>query len=258
MITKMDASSSTGKKREAKSSKSKGKKTKIEDVPPIRRLNQDMIQQMQAPDPKSRRLKQHLLGRDQLEDRYKEVRDVWIKVRGHKLFLFHYLKRNKEMLLCNPWMTNLGKLIVPNVFVNIRLLEVLIRNYNFIKRYIQFPNGDTFIRFSTGTVNEVFNLDPNRDKLLSFGELKEEYLWMYTTYTGWKIAIHKRQLGKLTKEDGPPFSIDLFRHYLQYTYMSCRQVGGVEVPNLLSIRPLFYLLTYKCISPGLLTMRHIW
>lgn len=70
---------------------------------------------------------------------------------------------------------------------------------------------------------------------MSFGELEEEYLRKDTTYIDWKLAIHKAQLGKLTEEDGPPFSIDLFRHYLKYTYMSCKQVGGVEVPNLASI-----------------------
>lgn len=60
----MEASSSTGKKRVAKSPDSKAKKGKTEEVPPVRRLNQDMIDQMQAPNPKSRRLKQLLPGRD--------------------------------------------------------------------------------------------------------------------------------------------------------------------------------------------------
>lgn len=118
------------------------------------------------------------------------------------------------MSLCNPWMTNLGKLTVPNVFINIRLLEVLVRNYNSVKRCIQLPNGEAFIRFSMGTINEVFNLDPSPDKPLSFGELEEEYLRMDTTYTSWKFSIHKRQAGELIEEDEPPFNIDLFRHYL--------------------------------------------
>lgn len=135
MIIEMDTSSSTRKKRAVKSPESKEKKTKTKDAPPVRRLNQDMIQQMQAPDLKSKRSKQHLPGRDQLEDKYKEVRDVWTKVRWYELFLFHYLRRNKEIPLCNPWMTNLGKLTVPNVFVNLRLLEVMVRNYNSAKRY---------------------------------------------------------------------------------------------------------------------------
>lgn len=118
------------------------------------------------------------------------------------------------MPLCNPWMKKLGKLTVPNVFVNIRLLEVLVRNYNLVKRCIHLPNGEAFIRFFASTIDKVFNLDPSHDKPLSFGKLEEEYLRMDTTYTGWKFSIHKRQTGKLTEEDKPPFNIDLFRHYL--------------------------------------------
>lgn len=88
-------------------------------------------------------------------------------------------------------MTNWGKLTIPNVFINIRLLEVMVRNYNSTKRCIQFPNGDAFIRFSANTVNEVFNLDQKPDQPLSFRDLEEEYLRMDTTYTGWKLVIHK-------------------------------------------------------------------
>lgn len=114
-----------------------------------------MIDQMQAPVPKSRRLKQHLPDRDQLEDRYKYFGDVWTRLRGYELFLFHYLRRNREVSLCNPWVTNLGKLIVPNIFVNLKVLEILVRNYNSASRYIQTPNGEAFIRFSVNTINYV-------------------------------------------------------------------------------------------------------
>lgn len=103
------------------------------------------------------------------------------------------------MPLYNPWKTNLGKFIVPNVFVSVKLLETLVKNYNSVGRYIQAPNGDAFIRFYVGTLNEVFNLDPNPNKLLSFRELEEEYLRMNTTYTVWKLAIHKKEVVILTK-----------------------------------------------------------
>lgn len=45
----MESLSSTGKT--AKSLDSKTKKAKTEEVPPVRRLNQDMVDQMQAPNP---------------------------------------------------------------------------------------------------------------------------------------------------------------------------------------------------------------
>lgn len=85
------------KKRATKSSESRAKKYKKEEEASIQRLNQD----------------------------------VWTKVRGYELFQFHYLRRDKEMPLYNPWKTNLGKLIVPNVFVSVKLIETLVKNYNF-------------------------------------------------------------------------------------------------------------------------------
>lgn len=90
MIIEMDTSSSTRKKRVAKSLESKVKRTKTKDAPPVRRLNEDMIEKMQEPGLKSRRLKQHLPRRDQLEDKYRGVRDVWRKVRGYELFIYFF------------------------------------------------------------------------------------------------------------------------------------------------------------------------
>lgn len=218
----MEAASSSGRKRSAKGSESTSKKSKTMEVSPARKLNQDIIDKLQSPGPKSRRSKQHFHRKDQLEDRFKGVGDVWTKVRGYELFLFHFLRKDIEMLICNLWITNLGKLVVPNVFVNIRLMEVLVKKYNSVKRCIQFPNGEVFIRFIHGTIDEVFSLDPNPDVPLSFEELEEEFVKMDTTYKGWNLDFHRVQKGILTKEDGPPFNMDIFRHYLQYTYMSCR------------------------------------
>lgn len=51
----------------------------------------------------------------------------------------------------------------------------------------------------------------------------------------WPCKVEK---GKLTDEDGPPFDINIFRQYLQCTYMVCRQVGGVEVLDVAQVGPL--------------------
>lgn len=56
------------------------------------KLNQDMIDQMNSLGAKSRRSKVNLPIHDQLEDDYKEIGDVWTRVGGHELFLYHYLR----------------------------------------------------------------------------------------------------------------------------------------------------------------------
>lgn len=142
------------------------------------------------------------------------------------------------MPLSNPWMTNLGRLVVPNFFLNLRLLEFLTRKYNKEKRYIQLPNGDPFIRLSAGSIQEVVGMAYEPYMPLSFIDLEGEYTQIDTTHTVWKLAIHKTEKGRIMEEDGPPFEINLFRQYLQYTYWACNQVCGEEVPDIARIGPL--------------------
>lgn len=106
------------------------KKSKGEVNEARRKLNQDMIDQMGSPGARSRIAKVNLPIREQLEDRYREIGDVLTTVRGHELFLFHYLRRDEPMPISNPWNTNLGKLVVPNIFVDIDLLKLLVRHYD--------------------------------------------------------------------------------------------------------------------------------
>lgn len=115
------------------------------------------------------------------------------------------------MLISNPWITSLSKLVVTNVFVNIKFLKQLVKNYNAMKRWIQFPNADAFIRFNRTIIYEVFDLSYEENLPLSFEELEKEYRTMDMAYQGWNLAIHKVEKGKLTNEDGPPYDVNIFR-----------------------------------------------
>lgn len=52
------------------------------------------------------------------------------------------------------------------------------------------------------------------------------------------MLSNKVENGRLTEEDGPPYDMTIFKKYLQYTYMACGQVGGVEAPDVANIGPL--------------------
>lgn len=116
----------------------------------------------------------------------------------------------------------LGKLVVPNVFVNIELLKTLVKKCNAMKTCIQIPSGDAFIRFNMATIYEVFDLSYEVGVPLSFEELEEEYRTMDMTYQGWTLAIHMVEKGKLMDKDGPGYDVNILKQYLQYTYMACR------------------------------------
>lgn len=50
--------------------------------------------------------------------------------------------------------------------------------------------------------------------------------------------LHKIVREPLTVADGPPFNINIFKIYLDMTYQSCEQLGGMGVPNLMEIGPM--------------------
>lgn len=185
----MEGSSSKGKRKVTKVSESALKKYKGGEGAQRRKINQDMINQMSSPGAKSRRSKANLLVCDQLEDDFKEIGDVWTRIRGHELFLYHYSWRSKPTPISNPWITGLGKLVVPNIFVNVQLMKTLDRAYNATKICIQLSNGEAFIHLSVATIQEVFNLGLEFDVPLSFEKLEEEYTNMDTIYNGWNLAM---------------------------------------------------------------------
>lgn len=63
------------------------------------------------------------------EDSWGECRDVDIPHTGRSLFWYFYNNRDEKMPLSNPWKLELAKVIVPNVFIDVELIEVLTRNY---------------------------------------------------------------------------------------------------------------------------------
>lgn len=95
--------------------KPKAKKQKTE----MRPLNQDLIEQCPNSGPKSRRVAQLNPLVEKLEDKHKNLGDVWTPQRGYDLFIYHCKKKYTHRLVLNPWNMNLGKLVVPNVFVNV-------------------------------------------------------------------------------------------------------------------------------------------
>lgn len=130
----MENPSGDAKRQRGKTRKGKGKKQKTGETSPKtkdedRKLNQDLLDQVSGSTPKPKRY-----AKWKLEDNYIDVGDLYTTIRGYELFLFHYHRREKPKPICNPWQLGVGKLVVPNVFVNIDLLELLELNFNPNKR----------------------------------------------------------------------------------------------------------------------------
>lgn len=64
-------------------------------------------------------------------DPYNSCRDAKVADRNEsKLFWYFYKNKLEKVPISNPWNINLGKLIIPEVFIDIDLKKVLIKEYN--------------------------------------------------------------------------------------------------------------------------------
>lgn len=124
-----------------------------------RRLCQDLIDQLLGSVLKSRRSIQLDPSANRFEDIYQDIGDVWTNIQGYELFLFHYSRRTRHEPMCNPWKLNLGKIVVPNVFVNMDLFKLLAKHYNPNLKAICNLQGKPFVYLSKAALEEVFGFE---------------------------------------------------------------------------------------------------
>lgn len=158
------------------------------------------------------------------------------------MFIYHYRKKYKYSPVSNPWNLNFGKLVMPNVFVNIELIRALEKNYNPKTRVIHWHNGSQFMIITRDYIFMVFQLDASLEMKLRLRELLE-YCSMDTSYKRWKLPLHRpKGLGKqpmrFASNEKPPFFVELFEEYYQNTYYSAGQVLGIEASANVTIAPM--------------------
>lgn len=58
-------------------------------------LNKDLIDQFLELGPTSKRASQLKFNKGKLADRFEDLGNIWMPVRGYELFLYHYKKRGR-------------------------------------------------------------------------------------------------------------------------------------------------------------------
>jgi len=96
---------------------------------------------------------------EKLEEKCKYLRNIWTPIKAYELFKFHYNRRFRNSPVSNPWHLNLGKLVVPDVFLNVELLQLLAKQYNPSLKAICNPQGEPIIHLLKNEIYEVFDLD---------------------------------------------------------------------------------------------------
>lgn len=149
----------------------------------------------QFPDsgPKSKRLS-HLKS-DVLGDKYEHLGDVWMPMIGYELVLYHYRKRNKEEPICNLWIFNEGKLVIPNVFVSVDLIILLAKNYDPITKVIYDVVGKQLLPITRDYMSRAFGLDLTLEQPIDITLLTNEHSRLKDMYKRWRLPTHRPRDG---------------------------------------------------------------
>ena len=97
---------------------------------------------------------------DGLYEKGNWVRDAMTSQTGLVLFKKWFSERNLFAPHANIWNFDLGKLVVPSVFMDYDLLEAIAKNYDQTLRVIRRDDGEILITISPEEIREVFNLGP--------------------------------------------------------------------------------------------------
>ena len=93
------------------------------------------------------------------KDPYVLCRDAKVPDRnGYELFQYFYKNRKTKVPVCNPWVRNLGKLIMLEVFVDVDLVKALIKCYNLVNKSFHKKDRKFFLSLDKETFIEAFDL----------------------------------------------------------------------------------------------------
>ena len=95
--------------------------------------------------------------------------------------LFHYNRRLERCPVFQGWMTNIGKFVVPNVFINTNLLQDFINKYD-LEMEVKSQYGKAIISITKLAIEKVFQLEMGHETILNIPKLREEYFCMESFY----------------------------------------------------------------------------
>lgn len=140
-------------------------------------------------------------------------------------------QRNLQSPFSSVWQYDLGKLLVPNVFMDIDLLKAIANRYDPISRVISGDEGEIMLTIKREEFQEIFDLyEPSANLVqVCLNELKAEYYKIKGFITTYFLPIHLEKVGQTTYYIGPSseetFTIGAFSPYFQATFFSMSGLG---------------------------------
>lgn len=135
-------------------------------------MAKDLIDQCPSSSLRSKKIRADEEG---LEDRFEDLGDIWIELRGYELFIYGSNRRVSPQPFNNLWRLNLGRLVVANVFMNVELMKALANNYDPKTRTIYNYMCEPILAITKEVIDTVFELDWGFEELIHLKKLTSEY-----------------------------------------------------------------------------------
>lgn len=166
-------------------------------------------------------------------DKEAGCRDYFTKERSWDIFHSSYGNIDKAIPVCNPLTLNLGKLVVPNFFVEPMLIRELAKAYDVPILMVRTTKGYVLLDISLGAIIQCFDLDNSTLTIINKDNLKRDYENKKDTYKKDLVPHFMRKLYKYSQNYVPPserepFKLDYFEPYFVKTYYALGKVLGVD------------------------------
>lgn len=150
---------------------------------------------------------------------------------GWELFQYAYKRLDYHRPSNNLWACDLGKLIVPNIFVEVDLIKAVVECDDPDLRIIRRKKGTPLMDITKSHIVRTFRLNPSATVSIHFNALCQEYERDKYGYMNYILSRHRRKdLGKkgvnFTPKEFEPFNCDEFEDYFKNTYFGLSQVLG--------------------------------
>jgi hypothetical protein len=171
---------------------------------------------------------------DGLYDKGNWVRDAHTSQTGLVLFKKWFAERKLFAPHANIWNFDLGKLVVPSVFMDYDLLEAVARNYDQATRVVRRIDGEILITISPEEIREVFRLGPFTEYHvpINLEDLEKEYMSKKDIIRQSTLKAHIGKIGTLpaiTSSSKEPFKKAYFNVRALEIYRTlCRVFGEDE------------------------------
>lgn len=137
----------------------------------------DLLPQSTNKKPKGRVLFHGPIVKEGLIDKACFIKDIEVPYIGWQMFQHWFGNRNLGSPFSNLWDLNMGRLIVPNVYMDVDLLKDIASKYDLVSRAVRAYDGVVMVKITSEEIEKVFDLHERNSNMLplDMDTIREEH-----------------------------------------------------------------------------------